>query len=162
MHRISVHSLLQVQVPQHAQWLNYWLTSNALCEVVQIFQVLLYSVRFSSTWMDINHIMESATNYCLCLFPRCATVLNSFGSVCRDCVVLHVATGPGICVESPASRFETNYGLMILSRKELKNTNASGYNPLSQFRGYLEASVSLALILSSFLYIQLSFIIPHY
>ena len=42
---------------------------------------------------------------------------------------------------APASRFEINYGLMLLSRKALTDTRASGFNSQSQFRGYLEASV---------------------
>ena len=45
------------------------------------------------------------------------------------------------CLTLPASRFERNYELLLLSRKRLTDTFASGFNNRSQFEGYLEASV---------------------
>ena len=75
---------------------------------------------------------------------RCASVLNRLGSACRNCILLQQATF-FLCASFPASRFDTNYGLMILSRKELNNAKVTLYNPASQFRAYLEASVSLVL-----------------
>ena len=88
----------------------------------------------------------------------CATELNSFNSVCRNCLLIH-GTNFTSCVSMSASQFETNYGLLMLSRKKFTNTKASPYNPASQFKGYLEATVSnTTTILLSFL---LSFLIPH-
>ena len=61
---------------------------------------------------------------------------------CRDCIGVYSITNQiEECVNLPASRFETNYGLMLLSTKELINGTTSGFIPQSQFRGYLEASV---------------------
>lgn len=44
--------------------------------------------------------------------------------------------------EEKASRYEMTFGLMILSKKELSNTSVEGFNNRSQFRGFLQATVS--------------------
>ena len=72
--------------------------------------------------------------------------LNDFSLTCRNCILLNSGSEIGLCASTPASRFDTNYGLMLLSRKELKNTNVALYNSQSQFRAYLEASVSVLLL----------------
>ena len=76
----------------------------------------------------------------------CATQVNSLDSACKNCVLLYSESNITICESLPASRFDTNYGLLLLSRKELKNTNVAPYNSQSQFRAYLEASVSVQFI----------------
>lgn len=66
----------------------------------------------------------------------------TFGQMCSDCMVLNPGELVSNCLSSPASRYERNYGLMLLSRKPLTDTRASGFLPESQIRGYLEATVS--------------------
>ena len=81
----------------------------------------------------------------------CGLIFFFFGSCivtvrqsCRDCIGVYSITNQiEECVNLPASRFETNYGLMLLSTKELINGTTSGFIPQSQFRGYLEASVCI-------------------
>ena len=70
---------------------------------------------------------------------RCGALIRNFSQECADCIS---TLGPNVCLASPADRFQRTYGLMLLSRRELKDTRASGYNPQSQFHGYLRATVS--------------------
>ena len=74
-------------------------------------------------------------------FTSCLAPL-SLSQPCRDCLAVSGEAGPTMCpTVFPAARFETNYGLMLLSKKKLENRASSGFNNQSQFRGYLEASV---------------------
>ena len=79
---------------------------------------------------------------------RCGALLGSFSQQCADCISLQLPTlGSGgsldLCATDPADFYTTTYGLMLLSRKELKDTRAFPFSPESQLRGYLEATVSL-------------------
>ena len=82
--------------------------------------------------------------FCI-FFCRCGELQRSFSDKCADCITLYLPSPSGFtaCLSDSADRFERHYGLMLISRRELKNTKVSGFNPLSQFRGYLKATVSL-------------------
>ena len=123
-----------------AQLQSYQLCFAQRCSSFSGPVLLCVSLRYKAILSAYNlHQFYLALIYFVLL--RCATELNSFGSVCQNCLLFH-ATAFVSCGSIPASQLETNYGLLMLSRKELTNTNVSPYNPASQFRGYLEASVS--------------------
>ena len=65
---------------------------------------------------------------------------------CLNCL-LYSGDNVGLCATSPTSRYETTYGVLLLSRKELKNTAAKGFTVDSHIRGFLQASVRLSFIL---------------
>lgn len=87
-----------------------------------------------SNYNDKNDAIIISSSLGSCLVP--------LSPRCRDCIGVYSITNQQVeCLTLPASRFETNYGLMLLSTKELNNSVASGFNPQSQFRGYLATSV---------------------
>ena len=78
------------------------------------------------------------------IFFRCGDVLGSYSEECITCVSLYMASGgTTACLSEPADRFKKTYGgLMLVSNKELKDCQTSGFNPLSYMHGYLKATVS--------------------
>ena len=60
-----------------------------------------------------------------------------------DCISIQLLAPAGFasCANEPAGRYERGYGLMLLSRKPLRDTRISDYNVQNQFRGYLQATV---------------------
>ena len=83
-------------------------------------------------------------------YSSCGSIISSLTDACRECVIFSM----GISLQSvsscstteKASRYETTYGLMLLSKKEMKVTDYGGITNQSQFRGYLKATVSLLYI----------------
>ena len=83
-------------------------------------------------------------NRLLIALVRCGSLQGSFSQQCRNCISIYLVVGDFTsCLTEPADRYQTSYGLMLLSRKELKDTQASGFTSQSQFRGYLRATVSV-------------------
>ena len=63
---------------------------------------------------------------------------------CLLCFVDNVlVTSDSSCLTAPARDYEITYGLMILSKKELKNQTVMPHNNQSQMRGILTASVRI-------------------
>ena len=81
-------------------------------------------------------------------FCRCGYLLEALSGECASCFELYLSSPSGIstCLIDPAYRYEKTYGgLMMISKKELKDTQASGYTDQSWYKGYLKATVSSSL-----------------
>ena len=73
---------------------------------------------------------------------RCGQVALS--EPCRICLQTYIITSEiSTCLTDPADRYVRSYGNMLISRKELKDRKAAGWDSNHQFYGYLQASVSL-------------------
>ena len=87
-----------------------------------------------------------AQNFTFLSSLRCDDVIGTFSEECISCLLLNMPSGgTATCMSPhPVDRYKKTYGgLMLISNKELKNTQAFGFNPQSIFHGYLKATVSL-------------------
>ena len=77
------------------------------------------------------------------LFYSCVGVVaQQLSKSCLLCLFDHVlVTSDSPCLTTPASDYEMTYGLMIISKKELKSQTVMPHNNQSQIRGILTASV---------------------
>ena len=78
-------------------------------------------------------------------FYSCVGVVaQQVSESCLLCLIDNVlVTSDSQCLTTPASDYEMTYGLMILSKKELKNQTVMPHNNQSQMRGILTASVRI-------------------
>ena len=71
--------------------------------------------------------------------------MEEFSQLARPCILCllydFIVDNETRCRTAPAGNYERTFGLMILSKKELKNTTVIPQNDQSQLRGILTASV---------------------
>ena len=84
-----------------------------------------------------------------CIITECLHIINRLSDECIICLTTNIGT-PGIppgqdiavCAVQSRDDYARTFGLMLLSRKQLKKTSTEGYlGELSLARGYYKASV---------------------
>ena len=76
------------------------------------------------------------------LLYRCRIEFSNVSEECSLCLAYEASvTNTTECSTLLASNYEQTFGLMIISKKELKNPTADRFNNHSMIRGFLTASV---------------------